>query len=80
MIFHFKFLSNLSIGKGGTFMVNPERLLASLQRCPPHKRKAHLFTTFWRRFQWWACSSLMSTPLPAEACCETCERIVLLWV
>jgi len=51
MIFHFKFLSNLSIGKGGTFMVNPERLLASLQRCPPHKRKAHLFTTFWRRFQ-----------------------------
>ena len=26
--------------------------------------------------QWWACSSLMSAPLLAEAGCETCERIV----
>jgi len=29
---------------------------------------------------WWACSSLMSAPLPAEAGCETCEQIVLLLV
>jgi len=30
--------------------------------------------------QWWDCSSLMSAPLPAEAGCETCSRIVLLLV
>jgi len=30
--------------------------------------------------QWWACSSLMSSLFPAEAGCETCERIVLLLV
>jgi len=30
--------------------------------------------------QWWACSSLMSPPLPAEACCESREWIVLLLV
>jgi len=28
--------------------------------------------------QWWACSSLTSAYLPAEAGCETCEQIVLL--
>jgi len=32
MIFlHFKFLSNLRDGKGGTFMVDPGRILASLR-------------------------------------------------
>jgi len=34
--------------------------------------------------QWWACSSLISTALPAgcsaEAGCQTCDRIVLLLV
>ena len=30
--------------------------------------------------QWWACSSLMSPPLPAEVGCESRERIVLLLV
>ena len=30
--------------------------------------------------QWWACSSLMSLPLPAEAGCESRERIILLLV
>jgi len=31
--------------------------------------------------QWWGdkpCRSLTSTPLPAEAGCETCEEIVLM--
>jgi len=30
--------------------------------------------------QWWAYSSLMSTPSPADSLCETCERIVLLFL
>jgi len=30
--------------------------------------------------QWWACSSLMSAPLPAEAGCQTCEQTVPLLV
>ena len=30
--------------------------------------------------QWWACSSLMSAPLPAEVSCQTCKQIVLLLV
>jgi len=30
--------------------------------------------------QWWACSSLVSPPLPAEVGCESRERIVLLLV
>jgi len=30
--------------------------------------------------QWWACSSLMPLPLPAEASCESREWIVLLLV
>ena len=30
--------------------------------------------------QWWACSSLMTPPLPAEVGCESRERIVLLLV
>ena len=30
--------------------------------------------------QWWACSSLMSPPLPAEVGCESRERIFLLSV
>ena len=30
--------------------------------------------------QWWACSSLMSPPLPAEVGCESRERIVLMFV
>jgi len=53
---------------------------------PPHKRKAPLLTTFWRRFwltlhnsqvhcsgvmQWWACGSLVFTPLRGQ----TWERI-----
>jgi len=29
--------------------------------------------------QWWARSSLMSAPLPAEAGCETCERMFYRW-
>jgi len=30
--------------------------------------------------QWWVRSSFMFAPSPAEAGCETCERIVLLLV
>jgi len=41
-----------------------------------HKSQVHSC----RVMQWWACSSLMSPPLPAEAGCESGERIVLLLV
>jgi len=30
--------------------------------------------------QWWACSSLLSAPLPAEAGWETCELVFILMV
>jgi len=39
-----------------------------------HKSQVHCAGVM----QWWACSSLMSAPLSAEAGCETCERIVLM--
>ena len=38
-----------------------------------HKNQAH-YSGF---MQWWACNSLASAPLPAEAGCETSKRIVL---
>ena len=41
-----------------------------------HKSQVHSYSVM----QWWACSSLMSLPLPAEMVCESRERIVLLLV
>jgi len=41
-----------------------------------HTSQVHSYSVM----QWWACSSLMSLPLPAEAGCESRERIVLLLV
>ena len=41
-----------------------------------HKSHVHSYSVM----QWWACSSLMTPPLPAEAGCESRERIVLLLV
>jgi len=41
-----------------------------------HKSQVHSYSVM----QWWACSSLMSLPLPGEAVCESRERIVLLLV
>ena len=41
-----------------------------------HTSKVHSYSVM----QWWAYSSLMSPPLPAEASCESRERIVLLLV
>jgi len=41
-----------------------------------HKSQVHSYSVM----QWWACSSLMSPPLPAEVGCESRERIVLLLV
>jgi len=41
-----------------------------------HKSQVHSYSVM----QWWACSSLMSPPLPAEVGCESHERIVLLLV
>jgi len=40
-----------------------------------HKSQVHSYGVM----QWWACSSLMSPPLPAEAGCESRERIVVLF-
>jgi len=42
-----------------------------------HKSRVHSSYNF---MQWWACSSLISPPLPAEAGCESRDRIVLLLV
>jgi len=41
-----------------------------------HKSQVHSCSIM----QWWACSLLMSPPLPAETGCESRERIVLLLV
>ena len=41
-----------------------------------HKSQVHSCSVM----QWWACSSLMSPPLPAEVGCESRERIFLLLV
>jgi len=41
-----------------------------------HKTQFHSYSVT----QWWACSSLMSPPLSAEAGCESRERIFLLLV
>jgi len=41
-----------------------------------HKSQVHSHSVM----QWWACSSLMSPPLPAEVACESRERIFLLLV
>jgi len=42
-----------------------------------HKRQVRSYSVM----QWWACSSLMSLPLPAaETGCESRERIVLVLV
>jgi len=41
-----------------------------------HKSQVHSNSVM----QWWACSSLMSPPLPVEVGCESGERIVLLMV
>jgi len=41
-----------------------------------HKSQVHSYSVM----QWWACNSLMSPALPAEAGCESRERIVLLLV
>jgi len=41
-----------------------------------HKGQVHSFSLM----QWWAYSSLVSPPLPAEAGCQSRERIVLLLV
>ena len=41
-----------------------------------HKSRVHSCSVM----QWWACSSLMSPPLPAEVDCKIRERIVLLLV
>jgi len=41
-----------------------------------HKSQVHSHSVM----QWWACNSLMSPPLPAEAGCESGERIFLLLV
>jgi len=38
-----------------------------------HKRQVHSYSVM----QWWACDSLMALSLPAEAGCESRERIVL---
>ena len=39
-----------------------------------NKSQVHSYSVM----QWWACSLLMSLPLPAEVFCESRERIVLL--
>jgi len=39
-----------------------------------HKSQVHSYSVM----QWWACNSLMFPPLPADAGCESRERIVLL--
>ena len=39
-----------------------------------HMSQVHSYSVM----QWWACSSLVSLPLPAEAGGESRERIVLL--
>jgi len=41
-----------------------------------HKSQVHSYNVM----QWWACSSLMSPPLPAEAGCESRKRVVLLLI
>jgi len=41
-----------------------------------HKSHVHSYIAM----QWWACSSLVSAPLPAETGCESRKRIVLLLV
>jgi len=41
-----------------------------------HKSQVHSYSVM----QWWACSSLISPPLPAEVGCESREWIVLLLV
>jgi len=41
-----------------------------------HKSQVHSCSVM----QWWACSSLMSPPLPAEVGCKSREKIVLLLV
>jgi len=41
-----------------------------------HKSQVHSYSVM----QWWAGNSLVSPPLPAEAGCESRERIVLLLV
>jgi len=42
----------------------------------PHKSQVHSHSVM----QWWACNSLMSPPLPAEAGCKSRERIFVLLV
>jgi len=41
-----------------------------------HKSQVHSYSVM----QWWACSSLMSLPLPAEVGCKSREQVVLLLV
>jgi len=41
-----------------------------------HKSQVHSYSVM----PWWACNSLVSPPLPADAGCESRERIVLLFV
>jgi len=41
-----------------------------------HKSQVHSYSVM----QWWACNSIKSLSLPAEAGCETLERVVLLLV